>query len=69
MVMENIFYHIRWLLVDVTIFNLHVRNCIMGANDVWFLSCIYTFRITVDDLDYHRLPDIYSHWHVITISY
>ena len=29
--MENHFYHIRWPPLNVTIFIMHMRNCIMGA--------------------------------------
>ena len=29
--MENHFYHIRWPLLNVTIFIMHVHNCVMGA--------------------------------------
>ena len=28
---ENNFSHIRWPLLNVTIFITHVRNCVMGA--------------------------------------
>ena len=32
--MENPFYHIRWPPLNVTIFIMHLRNCIMGASPI-----------------------------------
>ena len=32
--MENHFYYIRWPPLDVTIFIMHMRNCIMGARSM-----------------------------------
>ena len=36
--MENYFYHIRWPPLNVTIFILHVRNCVMVATQMSFVK-------------------------------
>ena len=34
--MENHYDHIRWFPLNVTIFDTHVRNCVMGATPMFF---------------------------------
>ena len=36
--MERHFYHIRWPPLNVTIFIMHVRNCVMGATPMFNIN-------------------------------
>ena len=65
--MENHVYHIRWPPLNVTIFIMHVCNCLMGARPLKFPSMqrvnIYCYVEMVSQLNHFKLlACLVSYW-------